>query len=111
METGYSKWTTGTESLYAARYLYRRRTVNCFNLLASNKDMIEDFQEQQRKKTVRIRSFMDFTMGGLLVVAGSALLIYKVGNLDDINRKGLGVLFVLYGLWRIYRGYKKNYFK
>lgn len=73
--------------------------------------MIEDFQEQQRKRTVRIRSFMDFTMGGLLVIAGTLLLIYKVGNLDDINRKGLGMLFCLYGIWRIYRGYKKNYFK
>jgi hypothetical protein len=73
--------------------------------------MIEDFQEQQRKKTVRIRSFMDLTMGGLLIIAGTLLLIYKVGNLDDINRKGLGGLFVLYGIWRIYRGYKKNYFK
>ena len=73
--------------------------------------MIEDFQEQQRKRTVRIRSFMDFTMGGLLLVAGILLLIYKVGNLDDINRKGLGILFALYGAWRIYRGYKKNYFR
>jgi hypothetical protein len=73
--------------------------------------MLEDFQEQQRKRTVRIRSFMDFSMGGLLVIAGTLLLIYKVGNLDDINRKGLGVLFVLYGIWRIYRGYKKNYFR
>lgn len=73
--------------------------------------MLEDFEEQQRKRTTRIRSFMDFTMGGLLVVAGSLLLIYEVGNLDDINRKGLGGLFVLYGIWRIYRGYKKNYFK
>lgn len=72
--------------------------------------MIEDFREQQQKRTVRIRSFMDFTMGGLLVVAGTFLLIYKVGNLDDINRKGLGGLFILYGIWRIYRGYKKNYF-
>lgn len=73
--------------------------------------MIEDFQEQQRKKTIRIRSFMDYTMGGLLVVAGTLLLIYKIGNLGDINRKGLGILFILYGLWRIYRGYKKNYFR
>jgi uncharacterized membrane protein len=73
--------------------------------------MLEDFEEQQRKRTARIRSFMDFIMGGLLVVAGTLLLIYKVGNLDDLNRKGLGVLFVLYGAWRIYRGYKKNYFK
>lgn len=73
--------------------------------------MIEDFQEQQRKKTIRVRSFMDFTMGGLLIVAGTLLLLYKVGNLDDINRKGLGVLFILYGIWRVYRGYKKNYFR
>lgn len=72
--------------------------------------MLEDFQEQQRKRTTRIRSFMDFTMGGLLVVAGTLLLFYKITNLEELNRKGLGVLFVLYGLWRIYRGYKKNYF-
>jgi uncharacterized membrane protein len=73
--------------------------------------MLEDFEEQQRKRTARIRSFMDFTMGGLLLVAGILLLIYEVGNLDDINRKGLGILFALYGGWRIYRGYKKNYFR
>jgi len=73
--------------------------------------MIEDFQEQQRKRTVRIRSFMDFTMGGLLIVAGTLLLIYKIEKLDDFNRKGLGGLFILYGIWRVYRGYKKNYFK
>lgn len=73
--------------------------------------MLEDFEEQQRKRTARIRSFMDFTMGGLLLIAGILLLIYEVGNLDDINRKGLGILFALYGAWRIYRGYKKNYFR
>lgn len=82
-----------------------------FNLPHSKKSMLDDFQEQQKKRTTRVRSFMDFTMGGLLVIAGTLLLIYKVGNLDDINRKGLGGLFILYGIWRIYRGYKKNYFK
>jgi uncharacterized membrane protein len=73
--------------------------------------MLEEFEEQQRKKTMRIRSLMDFAMGGLLVVAGTLLLFFTVGNLDDINRKGMGILFVLYGIWRIYRGYKKNYFR
>lgn len=72
--------------------------------------MLEDFQEQQRKKTVRIRSFMDFTMGGLFIAIGIVLLIYQVGTLEQFNRKGLGVLFILYGAWRIYRGYKKKYF-
>lgn len=73
--------------------------------------MLEDFQEEQRKKAARIRSFMDFTMGGLFIVIGVALLIYQVGTLGEINRKGLGILFILYGIWRIYRGYKKNYFR
>jgi uncharacterized membrane protein len=72
--------------------------------------MLEDFQEEQRKRTIRVRSFMDFTMGGLFLVAGILLLVYKVSRLEDINRKGLGILFILYGIWRIYRGYKKNYF-
>jgi hypothetical protein len=73
--------------------------------------MLEDYQGEQRKKTARIRSFMDFTMGGLFIVIGIALLIYQVGTLGELNRKGLGVLFILYGIWRIYRGYKKNYFR
>ena len=73
--------------------------------------MVEDFQEQQRKRTIRIRSFMDFTMGGLFVIAGTLLFFYKVGQLEEINRKGLGILFILYGIWRIYRGYKKDYFR
>ncbi len=73
--------------------------------------MLEDFQEQQRKKTIRIRSFMDFTMGGLFIAIGIALLLYQVGTLGEINRRGLGILFILYGIWRIFRGYKKKYYK
>jgi hypothetical protein len=73
--------------------------------------MIEDYQEQQRKRTARIRSFMDFTMGGLFIAIGIVLLSYQVGTLGEINRKGLGILFILYGIWRIYRGYKKDYFR
>lgn len=72
--------------------------------------MLEDFQEQQRKRTIRVRSIMDLTMGSLFIIAGILLLVYKVGRLEDLNRKGLGGLFILYGIWRLYRGYKKNYF-
>jgi hypothetical protein len=73
--------------------------------------MIEEFQEEQRKKATRVRSMMDFTMGILLVVAGTCLFLFKVGNLGEINRKGLGALFILYGIWRVYRGYKKDYYR
>ena len=72
--------------------------------------MLEDFQEQQRRRTGRIRSVMDLTMGGLFILAGILLLMNKVGNLEDLNRKALAGLFILYGIWRLYRGYKKNSF-
>ena len=72
--------------------------------------MLEDFQEQQRRRTGRIKSVMDLTMGGLFILAGILLLMNRVGNLEDLNRKGLAGLFILYGIWRLYRGYKKNYF-
>jgi hypothetical protein len=73
--------------------------------------MLEEFEEQQRKRTTRIRSFMDFTMGGLFIVIGIGLQFYKDIRLDTVNRKGLGILFIMYGIWRIYRGYKKSYFR
>jgi hypothetical protein len=73
--------------------------------------MLEDFQERQKKKAIRLRSFMDFAMGGLFIAVGILLFVYRVVTLEEINRKGLGILFILYGIWRIYRGYKKNYFK
>jgi hypothetical protein len=47
----------------------------------------------------------------LLVIAGTCLLLFKVGKLEDLNRKLLGGLFILYGLWRVYRGYKKDYYR
>lgn len=72
--------------------------------------MIEDFQEKHKKRTTRLRSLMDFTMGGLFIAIGTVLLVYKVGTLEEFNRKGLGILFILYGIWRIYRGYQKKYF-
>lgn len=72
--------------------------------------MIEDFQEKHKKRTIKLRSLMDYTMGGLFIAIGTVLLVYQVGTLGEINRKGLGILFILYGIWRIYRGYQKNYF-
>jgi hypothetical protein len=79
--------------------------------------MLEDYQEQQRKKITRMKSTMDFVRGGLLLLIGLYFLTYqKLGinvfkkNPSDIDYF-IGGLFVLYGIWRIYRGYKKDYFR
>jgi hypothetical protein len=71
--------------------------------------MLEDFQEKQQRRMARTRSIMDFAMGCVLLIVGGVLILYKVGTLEELNRKMLGGLFILYGIWRIYRGYKKNY--
>ena len=79
--------------------------------------MLEDFQEQQRKKMARSRSVMDFAMGFLLVVIGGYFLTYRQLGINLFKREPstidylIGGLFVLYGIWRIYRGYKKDYYR
>lgn len=79
--------------------------------------MLEDFQEQQRKKMARMRSGMDITMGILLLLLGVFFLIYGrldiriMGKQHDPLDYLIGALFALYGIWRIYRGYKKDYFR
>jgi len=78
--------------------------------------MHEDYQREQRKRAAQMRSVLDFTMGGLLVIFGIYFLVYSRLGINFFNRKPspidyfLGALFVLYGIWRIYRGYKKNYY-
>ena len=80
--------------------------------------MIEEFQDKQRRKASRVRSVMDYVMGVIFFLIGLYFLFYQMlgikmimdrepSNIDYV----IGGLFVLYGSWRIYRGYKKNYYQ
>ena len=77
--------------------------------------MQEDYREQHRKSTNRVRSFMDYIMGTLLFFVGVWFMIYDRVGINVFNREPsqidyfIGAMFMLYGIWRIYRGYKKNY--
>ena len=79
--------------------------------------MIEEFQEKQRKQRSRVRSIVDYSMGSVFLLLGIYFLIYERFGLPLLGREPssidyfIGSLFVLYGGWRIYRGYKKNYFR
>lgn len=64
-----------------------------------------------------MRSIMDYGMGVLFLLIGLYFLLYETLDINMFRSKpsgmdkAIGVLFIVYGGWRIYRGYKKNYFR
>jgi hypothetical protein len=77
----------------------------------------KDEQTERRKGYTNMRSIMDYGMGVLWVGVGTFLTFVQKFNaglaerLNDPVFRALGVVFIIYGLFRIYRGYKKNYFR
>jgi hypothetical protein len=98
-------------------------TVKIHNLLAPEKrmemsDIIDEYEQKRKKDLNRVRSIVDYSMGTLFIALGIFFFIRYQKNIylkyipgPDALDIVLGVLFVLYGGWRIYRGYKKNYFR
>ena len=81
--------------------------------------MFEEYERKKRKQVSMMRSLLDYGMGLLIFLAGIAFFFRnKLGNVsfnqrfppNDID-KMFGAICLVYGAWRIYRGYKKNYFR
>lgn len=82
---------------------------------------LEEFDKEEQnnrnKGYILMKSIMDYGMGVLWVGMGIFLMFIKkfdailAERFDDPWFKALGGIFVLYGGFRIYRGYKKNYFR
>ena len=80
--------------------------------------MIEEDEKQKRKQVTFRRALVDYSIGLMITAMGLFFLLRDKFNLqfnerfppNDID-KIFGVICLLYGGWRIYRGYKKNYFK
>lgn len=78
----------------------------------------EEYEKLRNRQVSGMRSALDYAMGGLIILIGIFLIIrYKLDiRLNkiyppDVMDKVYGIIAILYGAWRIYRGYKKNYFK
>ena len=77
-------------------------------------DSEDKFMAKKRKAYLNRRSVMDYGMG--LIIAGFGVFFAfsdKLGfefTIDPILRYAFAGLCLVYGLFRIYRGYKKNYF-
>jgi hypothetical protein len=71
-----------------------------------------DYEEIQRRKNARIQSVFAYIFGTLILLIGVYMLAYEVLGLKLIMRepsswdKLIGAVFILYGAWRIYKGYK-----
>ncbi len=75
--------------------------------------MAIDQRERRTKNYILMRSIMDMGMG--LVIFGFGVFLFlapKLGiefNVEPLFRYFFAGMCVIYGGWRGYRGYKKNY--
>lgn len=80
--------------------------------------MLEEYEKQKRRQIAIRRALMDYSIGVLITLAGIFFLVRDRFKLEfnenfppnEID-KIFGGICILYGCWRIYRGYKKNYFR
>ena len=82
---------------------------------------LEEFEKEQPserdKGYMRMRSIMDFGMGLLWMAMGVFMFFIKKFNADLAEKydestfKIFAGICMIYGLFRVYRGYKKQYFK
>ena len=82
---------------------------------------LEEFEKEQMnerdKGYVRMRSMMDIGMGILWIGMGIFIFFIKKFNaglaekFGDPTMKVFAGICIIYGLFRIWRGYKKNYLR
>lgn len=80
---------------------------------------LEEFEKAPDPKTRRyamMRSISDYGMGLLYIAIGVIIFFARQFNFNNdfvmtIPAKIFAVVAIIYGVWRLYRGYKKNYFK
>lgn len=82
---------------------------------------LEEFENEQLsdrdKNIVRMKSLTNYVMGVLIISAGIAFLVQpglmkeSLKDRDPVLITILGIVCIVYGLFRVYRGYAKNYFR
>ncbi len=93
------------------------RVVSFKYYLMALEEFDNDPLNERDKGYIRIRSIMDYGMGVLWTAMGVFLLFIEKfhtgleAQYGDTTMKIFGGICVVYGLFRIYRGYKKNYLR
>jgi hypothetical protein len=87
-------------------------------VLKTMTQMFDEYEKKKKKQVSSMRSILDYGMGILVLMLGIFFFFrdkmdigfnkkFPPDNIDKI----FGAICVIYGIWRIYRGYKKNYFR
>lgn len=80
--------------------------------------MIEEYEKKKKKQVASMKALLDYGMG-ILIFGGGVFFFFRSKLNISFNEsfppndmdKIFGAICVVYGGWRIYRGYKKNYFR
>ena len=74
--------------------------------------MSNEYEERRRKTSRTLRSIYDYVMGVLWLALGIVFIWHeKFGfelDFDPTLKMIFGIAAMLYGAFRLYRGYKKN---
>jgi len=82
--------------------------------------MIDEYEKRKRKQIALMRSIRDYGFGIFFILIGLLFLLrMKLGpenwvnerlGAPDLPEQIFGGTAIVYGLWRIYRGYQQKYF-
>lgn len=77
--------------------------------------MDHDLRDKRIKRQSVMRSLVDYTMGILYLTAAAFMFFaekfgFEMDNFGRGFRYAFGGICAIYGCWRIYRGFKKDYF-
>ena len=74
---------------------------------------LDQNREQRHQQYNKMRSWFDYAMGAIILIGGLLIFFHKYFFKDFEFQEPLianvfGGLCLLYGFWRIYRGYNKS---
>jgi threonine/homoserine/homoserine lactone efflux protein len=77
--------------------------------------MFQEYEKQKQAHRSQLKKVREYTMGGLFLLAGVFFLLRSQFSWEinlqfppDLTDRIFGVVCLLYGGWRLYRGTKAN---
>lgn len=74
--------------------------------------ILDDNRQKRQAEYNKSHSWLDFAMGAVIVIAGVVIILHKKILPEVEFREPMSTIFgyicLVYGGWRLYRGYKKR---